>query len=99
VVSENARETGGARRGMPMNSRILQVLIGGWIAADYPVRVGAIFGIFEAEEELRLAVLNDPGIVSDGPRHIEAGARLMTAQNQVDQRYSSWAELDEKRSR
>ena len=56
--------------------------------------------ILAAEDELRLAgeSLNDPAIASDGPRLIEAGARLTKAQNQVDQLYSRWAELEEKRS-
>ena len=56
--------------------------------------------ILEAEEQLRSAseALNDPAIASDALRLIEAGARHTEAQNQVDQLYARWAELEQKRS-
>jgi ATP-binding cassette subfamily F protein uup len=42
--------------------------------------------------------LEDPKIVSDGPRLVTAHAELEAAQEKVDQLYARWAELEKKKS-
>ncbi len=41
--------------------------------------------------------LEDPGIVSDGPRLMTAHAEMEEAQNKVDALYARWAELEKKK--
>jgi ATP-binding cassette subfamily F protein uup len=54
--------------------------------------------IAEAEElvKRKQAALEDPGIVSDAPRLVEAHAELEQAQKAVDALIERWAELEEK---
>jgi ATP-binding cassette subfamily F protein uup len=54
--------------------------------------------IAESEDQLRLkrAALEDPAIASDGPRLLDASARLDEAQKEVDDLYARWAELESK---
>jgi ATP-binding cassette subfamily F protein uup len=54
--------------------------------------------IAEAEERLRISreALEDPAIASDGPRLLAASAQIAGAQNEVDQLYARWAELENK---
>lgn len=56
--------------------------------------------IAEAEELLRTkqAQLEDPGIVSDGPRLLSAHTDMEAAQKQVDALYTRWAELEGKKA-
>jgi ATP-binding cassette subfamily F protein uup len=42
--------------------------------------------------------LEDPKIVSDGPRLVMAHAEMETAQEEVDQLYARWAELEKKKT-
>ncbi|MGA7423676.1 MAG: ABC transporter C-terminal domain-containing protein, partial [Candidatus Sulfotelmatobacter sp.] len=42
--------------------------------------------------------LEDPGIVSDGPRLMNAHAEMEAAQEKVDQLYARWAELEKKKT-
>jgi ATP-binding cassette subfamily F protein uup len=42
--------------------------------------------------------VEDPKIVSDGPRLVTAHAELEAAQEKVDQLYARWAELEKKKS-
>jgi ABC transport system ATP-binding/permease protein len=55
-----------------------------------------------AEAELVLQAkreqLEDPEIVSDGPRLVAANAEMEAAQEKVDQLYSRWAELEKKKT-
>jgi len=55
--------------------------------------------IAEGEERLRISreALEDPAIASDGPRLLAASAQVDEAQNEVDQLYARWAELENKR--
>ena len=55
--------------------------------------------IAESEDRLRRRreVLEDPAIASDGPRLLEAYARIGEAQTEVDCLYAHWAELENKR--
>ena len=55
--------------------------------------------ISESEERLRIRTeaLEDPAIASDGPRLLAASAEIAEAQNEVDQLYARWAELESKR--
>ena len=55
--------------------------------------------ISESEERLRIRTeaLEDPAIASDGPRLLAASADIAEAQNEVDQLYARWAELENKR--
>jgi ATP-binding cassette subfamily F protein uup len=55
--------------------------------------------ITEAEEELnsRRAALEDPAIASDAPRLQAAMTAVEAAQQTVDQLYTRWAELEEKK--
>jgi ATP-binding cassette subfamily F protein uup len=52
--------------------------------------------IAEAEERLRISreTLEDPAIASDGPRLLAASAQIAEAQNEVDQLYARWTELE-----
>jgi ATP-binding cassette subfamily F protein uup len=56
--------------------------------------------IAEAEQELhvRQAALQDPAIMSDGPRLHSASLQLDEARKTVDQLYARWSELDHKKS-
>jgi ABC transport system ATP-binding/permease protein len=55
-----------------------------------------------AEAELVLQAkreqLEDPEIVSDGPRLVAANAEMEAAQGKVDQLYARWAELEKKKT-
>jgi ATP-binding cassette subfamily F protein uup len=55
----------------------------------------------EAEGQLAVAhaMLNDPSIVSDPGRLLEAATRLDLAQGELDRLYERWAELSEKAGR
>jgi ATP-binding cassette subfamily F protein uup len=54
--------------------------------------------IAESEERLRLcrAALEDPAVLSNGPRLIALSTELEAAQAEVDRLYARWAELEEK---
>ena len=54
--------------------------------------------IAEAEAQLRMKrdALEDPSIVSDGPRLMAAYNQITQAQNDVDQLFARWAELEKK---
>ena len=56
--------------------------------------------VAEAEQILQTkrAQLEDPQIVSDGPRLMTAHAEMEEAQEKVDTLYSRWAELEKKRN-
>jgi ATP-binding cassette subfamily F protein uup len=56
--------------------------------------------ILEAEQVLaeKRGAFEDPAIVSDAPRLMEANAQLQEAQKVVDELYARWAELEEKQS-
>jgi ATP-binding cassette subfamily F protein uup len=56
--------------------------------------------IAEAEQELhaRQTTLQDPAIMSDGPRLHSASMQLDEARKTVDQLYARWAELDHKKN-
>jgi ATP-binding cassette subfamily F protein uup len=56
--------------------------------------------VAEAEQILQTkrAQLEDPEIVSDGPRLMTAHAEMEEAQEKVDTLYSRWAELEKKRN-
>jgi len=56
--------------------------------------------VAEAEQILqaRRNQLEDPEIVSDGPRLVTAHAEMEEAQNQVDTLYARWAELEKKKN-
>jgi ATP-binding cassette subfamily F protein uup len=56
--------------------------------------------ISESEERLRIRTeaLEDPAIASDGPRLLAASADIAEAQNEVDQLYARWAELEKLKS-
>ena len=41
--------------------------------------------------------LEDPGIASDGPRLLTAHAEMEEAQNNVDELYARWSELEKKK--
>ncbi len=48
--------------------------------------------------QARRAQLEDPAIISDGPRLVTAHAQLDTAQEAVDRLYARWAELEKKKA-
>jgi ATP-binding cassette subfamily F protein uup len=48
--------------------------------------------------QAKRAQLEDPGIVSDGPRLITAHAEMEAAQEKVDTLYARWAELEKKKA-
>ncbi len=48
--------------------------------------------------QAKRAQLEDPEIVSDGPRLVTAHAELEAAQETVDQLYARWAELEKKKA-
>ena len=48
--------------------------------------------------QAKRAALEDPAIVSDAPRLLNATAELEEAQKIVDDLYARWAELEEKLS-
>ncbi|MGH9546102.1 MAG: ABC-F family ATP-binding cassette domain-containing protein [Terriglobales bacterium] len=56
-------------------------------------------GVAAAEERLqsKREQLEDPAIASDGPRLLSAHAEMEEAQNQVDELYRRWAELEKKK--
>jgi ATP-binding cassette subfamily F protein uup len=56
--------------------------------------------VAEAEQMLQAkrAQLEDPEIVSDGPRLMTAHAEMEEAQEKVDALYSRWAELEKKKN-
>jgi ATP-binding cassette subfamily F protein uup len=55
--------------------------------------------IAKGEEELNLCrvELEDPGVMSDGPRLRKACVRMENAQAAVDKLYARWAELERKK--
>ena len=56
--------------------------------------------VAEAEDTLqsKRVQLEDPAIVSDGPRLVTAHAEMETAQKTVDELYARWAELEKKKA-
>jgi ATP-binding cassette subfamily F protein uup len=56
--------------------------------------------VAEAEEALQSKrdQLEDPAIVSDGPRLMAAQAEMEEAQEKVDELYARWAELEKKKN-
>ncbi len=62
--------------------------------ASIEERVAAAEELLQAKREQ----LEDPAIASDGPRLLSAHAEMEEAQNQVDELYRRWAELEKKKS-
>jgi len=56
--------------------------------------------VADAEEFLQAkrVQLEDPQIVSDGPRLVAAHAEMEEAQEKVDALYARWAELEKKKN-
>jgi len=52
----------------------------------------------ELELQSKRDQLEDPAIVSDGPRLVSAHAEMEAAQEKVDQLYARWAELEKKKT-
>ncbi|MGZ4731276.1 MAG: ABC-F family ATP-binding cassette domain-containing protein [Terriglobales bacterium] len=62
--------------------------------ASIEERVAAAEELLQAKREQ----LEDPAIASDGPRLLSAHAEMEEAENQVDELYRRWAELEKKKS-
>jgi ATP-binding cassette subfamily F protein uup len=83
--AENARQSPGKRKLSYLEAREYDSI---------ELRVADAELVLQAKREQ----LEDPGIVSDAPRLVNAHAEMAAAQEKVDQLYARWAELEKKKT-